>query len=308
MSEAPIGSYSPGLNGYAPADFGDADEMRPSQMLLDPTGQGLPSPYSTITSNVLHRTLMEIKDKANQAQLAPVSWRRKLREFMVQKNEYLLGFLRKPFANHPTLSQADQFMRRFGRQDFQVSQNSNLLFDASGVMPMTSLESDMKRHGPASLQEIVEEVKWLYDTYKQAGEELTRQEVLLKQKLDTLDATYKKLNQFLEMPVNEETPGLAESIEKYMTVALKDAQLEQTYTSFVEAYRRFITLREMIQVFRFTELVDKEPLCSICLTESVNHALAPCGHTFCGNCLKKQMTACYICRTPIRERVKLFFG
>jgi hypothetical protein len=93
-----------------------------------------------------------------------------------------------------------------------------------------------------------------------------------------------------------------------MKKLMEENAIEKAYTDAVEAYRRFATLKEMIQFFRFTDLQDKEPLCSICLTESVGFAVVPCGHTFCGTCLKRQTLSCYMCRTHIRDRVKLFFG
>jgi hypothetical protein len=123
-----------------------------------------------------------------------------------------------------------------------------------------------------------------------------------------MDKTYQKVVGFYELPMNEDSEKLAESVEVYVKRIMEENQIEKEYSEAVEAYRRFAALRELILFFRFTDLQDKEPLCSICLSETVGFVLVPCGHTLCGGCLKRQTLSCYMCRTAVREKVKLYFG
>ena len=229
---------------------------------------------------------------------------------MTNKNEDIVNFLRKPVNGQSPIGRADLFVQKFGRPDFVATHPSltSTFLDASGVSMVSKLEEELLQIGPASPKQIIEEVRWLYDMYREAGEACLHHENKLKLRLDVFDKTYQKIIGFCELPVNEESEKLAESVEAYVKTIMKEHSIEEEYSATVEAYRRFAALKEIIQFLRFTELSDKEPLCSICLNESVTFALVPCGHTLCGTCMKRQVHSCYMCRAVIKDRVKLYFG
>lgn len=308
MSSLPLGNTTD-LAGFSPADFGDAEDIRPLQIQFDPTGLGLNDPYSTLVSNALQRQTVEIKDKTSNPSPTPVQWRRRLREFMSLKNEDLINTLKKPLGTQSPLGRADLFVSKFGRPDFSATHASlqHIHLDLSGSM-IPKLEQELLAVGPSNAKQIQDQVRWLYDSYRAAGDECLKKEADLKLRLDILDKTYQKIIGFCDLPANEDSEKLAEAVEAYIKKIFTDNAIEEHYAATIEAYRRFAALRELIQTFRFTDLQDKEPLCSICLTESVGFVLAPCGHTYCGTCLKRQTSICYMCRASIRDRVKIFFG
>lgn len=309
MSSLPLGNISD-LTGFSPANFDDAEDTRPIQIQFDPTGTGSFTPYSVLVSNVLQRQTIEIKDKTTSPSPTPAHWKRRFREFMSTKNEDLILFLRNTTGNQSSLARADLFIQKFGRPDFKAEHSSlqSVTLDVSGESYMNKLNQEIKEIGPSSSKEILEQVRWLFEAYRNAGEECIRQENNLKSKLDTLDKLYQKIIGFCELPINEESEKLAESVEVYIKKVMEEHMIEKDYKATVEAYRRFVAIREMTQLFRFLDLQDKEPLCAICLSESVGFALVPCGHTLCGTCLKRQTNICYMCRNSIREKVKIFFG
>lgn len=309
MSSLPLGNTTD-IMGFSPADFADAEDTRPLQVQMDITGTGTMVPYSQLVNNVLQRQLTEIKEKTVNPSPAPNNWRRRFREFMNTKNEDIVNFLKKPVGAQSALSRAEVFLQKFGRGDFVPTHPSlqYTFLDASGSSDIPKIEEELKAIGPSSSKEIVEQVRWMYDMYKAAGEECMKQENILKLRLDILDKTYQKIIGFCELPVNEDSEKLAESVEQFVKKILEEHKIEEAYKQTVDAYRRFAALREMILFLRFTELTEKEPLCSICLSESVTFALIPCGHTLCGTCVKRQVHSCFMCRTVIRDRVKLYFG
>jgi hypothetical protein len=309
MSSLPLGNTTD-ITGFSPADFGDADDTRPLAAQFDPTGTGSLTPYSMLVSNVLLRHTTEIKEKTVSPSPSPPNWRKRLREFMTTKNEDLITFLKKPLDRENGLVRADVFLGKFGRSDFSPTHASlqTSFLDASGVSQIPALDQELKTIGPSSSKEIVEQIRWLYDAYRVAGEECIKRESQLRLRLDVLDKSYQKVISICELPVNEESEKVGIAVEGYIKKLVEENQIEEHYNACVEAYRRFAGLKEMIQFIRFTELQDKEPLCSICLAETVGFALTPCGHTFCGTCVKRQVHTCYMCRTHIRDRVKLYFG
>lgn len=308
MSSLPLGNSSD-IMGFSPADFADADDTRPMQIQFDPTGLGLADPYSTLVGNALQRQTTEIKDKTTNPSPTPTNWRRKLREFMALKNEDLIEVLKKPLGPQSPLYRADVFVQKFGRPDFVASHPSLQMvsLDASGSL-MSQIEQELLGIGPSNAKEIQNQVRWAYDMYRQAGDECLKRESELKLRLDILDKTYQKVIGFCDLPVNQDSEKLAEAVEGYIKTIFEDHKIEECYKAAIEAYRRFASLREIIQIFRFTDLHDKEPLCAICMNESVAFVLNPCGHTFCGTCLKRQVNTCYICRSSIRDKLKIYFG
>ena len=308
MSSLPLGNTTD-IAGFSPADFADAEDTRPLQVQIDPTGMGLDTPYSVLVQNVLQRQTTEIKDKTNCPSPTPPNWRRRLREFMSTKNEDLISFLKKPIGSQSSLSRAEVFVQKFSRPDFLATHPSltNIQLDTSGSL-ISSIEDELVKIGPSNGKQIQEQIRWLYDTYRTAGEDCIKKESELKLRLDVLDKTYQKIIGFCDLPVNTDSEDLAEAVEKYIAKIYEEHKIEEAYSNVIEAYRRFAAIKELIHLSRFTDLQDKEPLCSICLTESVGFALSPCGHTFCGTCLKRQVSTCYMCRTSIKDRIKLYFG
>jgi hypothetical protein len=309
MSALPLGNTTD-IMGFSPADFADAEDTRPIEIQMDITGTGTLVPYSQLVNNVFQRQVTEIKEKTINPSPAPNNWRRRFREFMNTKNEDIVNFLKKPVGTQSALGRAEIFLQKFGRSDFVPTHSSlqTTFLDISGIADLGKIETELKTIGPSSPKEILDQVRWLYDMYRIAGEECIKHENQLKIRLDILDKTYQKVISFYELPVNEESEKLAASVESFVKKIMEDHRIEEDYTKAVEAYRRFAALKEIIHFLRFTELTEKEPLCSICLTESVSFALVPCGHTLCGTCMKRQVHSCYMCRAAIRDRVKLYFG
>ena len=295
---------------YAPADFLDAEETRPTELLLDPTGFGISTPYTTVTMNSLSKHLQEVKEVQQNPAVLQNSWKRKLREFLLTKHEDLFSFLTKNVPETSPLSRVDAFMKRFGRPDFQSSATREKIIDMSqeGQYYMKSLDDDLKAHGSSSYLEIIHQTKFIMDKYKQTGEDIIRVEATLRTKLDILDKAQQKLLGIMELKQNTEFFPLLESIKVYLNSIYEDNKVEQSYNELVQLYKKLFFLRESMQFFWMFESAQREPLCAICFQDPVQYALSPCGHTFCNNCCKKQMMQCYICRNSVRERIKLYFS
>ena len=53
--------------------------------------------------------------------------------------------------------------------------------------------------------------------------------------------------------------------------------------------------------------INPDLLCPICFENRVNLVVTPCGHTFCAECLDNS-PSCFICRTIIQDKFKIFFN
>jgi len=308
------GYASPNMSGFSPADFLDAEETRPTELLLDPTGNGSSSPYSTVVQNTLFRHLQEVREINAPPTNIPPSWRKKLREFITTKNEDLLSFLSKRLPESSPLHRVETFMKKYGRAEGIITNsngNKDKFIDISGddrVLFLEELEVQLQEQGKSTYVEVIVQVKFMIDSYKETGEKIIQLENTMKSKLDVLDKAVTKLAAVTTLGQNAAFPALIQSIQEYMNIIFEENQIEATYKELVKTYKKLFFLREALQFLWSLEGAQREPLCAICFNESIQLALVPCGHTFCATCCKRQITACFICRVNVREKIKLFFG
>lgn len=303
-----------GSTVFAPANFEDADESRPPSAFLEAFGGG-GAAIQGIVAQALTRHMSERTEPIGH--ITPIhhgsNWRKRLREMMMKQNESILSFLLKPVSEHSILGAVETALRRYAiRHDVDptaVLTVRELCSDISGAsIIQQDIESEIQRHGPSTCQELREQVDSLLELYKTTGEQVMECENQLKMRLEKMDSIQQRVTMVMELQTNEALPALTNSLESYLAVAFRDLGIETQYRQMLFLYQKHIALRETIQLFRTGNQIQTEPLCPICLTESVSAAIVPCGHTFCSGCSRRMVMECYICRGKIRERIKLFFG
>lgn len=312
-----MSSYSPDLTGGggygpAPADFGSAEDSAPTAAMFDVGGHGQQNPYSLAIGGILNKQIEEIRGKAAVAMNLNTSWKRRFREFMAKKNNDLIDFLKVDVPSHPVFGRGEILLRRFGNPQCTVTHPSvrDMILDISGETCVQEVNDAMTAlSGSGPLKDLAAHITMIYELYKEAGEAAIVAQNALKMKMDKLDKLQGKLANLFEIDVNEKYEALMEANEAYLKQVFEEANIETEYKAVVEAYRRFITLRDIVLLTKTHSAAENSPLCSICVEEGVSHALTPCGHTFCQNCIRKHTSnACFICRTNVRDRIRLYFG
>jgi hypothetical protein len=306
--DGPIGNDETNYT-FAPANFSDAEV--PGGAIFDIIGNGSATPYSDGVNGVLESQINEIKSKGAAAPTLPSGWKKRLKEFISSKNNDLLAFLNAPVSSHPTLGKGDAILRRYGT----IKHSPATLFkdvimqDVSGVDPIDDINNHIisLKKGTA-VEDYVRSVHYIYDTYRQFGETALRCEAALKDKLEVLDKVQGKLSGIVDLDPLDAYCPLMEASEAYLGKMYEKHCIEEEYKGFIAAYRKFLALRDIVVLTRTMESCEHEPICMICLSDSVSYALTPCGHTFCSTCIKKQYSACFLCRGTIRDRVKIYFG
>ena len=82
---------------------------------------------------------------------------------------------------------------------------------------------------------------------------------------------------------------------------------ETLYWDYINTVQKYAILREILMPQRTSLLTTNDPICCICMTETVVIVFTPCGHTFCTNCSKRSVV-CHICRQMVTNRVRIYFG
>jgi hypothetical protein len=142
--------------------------------------------------------------------------------------------------------------------------------------------------------------------YVASAQRVCAAEGRLEEKLKRLETVVTRVNDLLFLEPTAELEAMAGPTRAYLDSVLDKVALEEDYHALMEAYRRFATLKGIVSLSQFHR--PAVPTCTICMTKEVAQVVIPCGHTFCEDCCRTQMTGCYICRVQIRDKVRLFFS
>ena len=318
LSNFSLATHSFG-SGFASANFQDSEDSRPSGVYLESLG-GSNDPIQGIVQLSLGRHISEaIPHTSPQLTSHTNNWRKRLREMMIHQNETVLSFLAKPLGEQATVGPVEEILRRYAyRQDIDssaIKTFKQLLDSSSTATTATTQKPSVQEEiaacvlskGPSTLQEIKAQVNGLIELYKTTGDQLLDSENQLKLKVEKMDKIQKRVSTVVELQTNEATPELVAALENYLKVSFRDMNIEKHYRDILALYQKHIGLRDAIQVFKTSSQVVSEPLCPICLTDTIGTAISPCGHTFCNSCAKRMVMECGVCRGKIRDRLKLYF-
>jgi hypothetical protein len=301
---------------YASADFQDAEATRPEAANMESLG-GNRDAIQGIVQQSLTRHLTEALPPTASPSLTSYStqtnnWRKRLREMMIRQNETVLGFLHRPPADHATIGPVEQALRRYAiREDIDthvLKPLKQLLVDISGAQQIQEeVESILATKGPSTQIQLKAQVNALIELYKDTGDKLLECENQLKLRLEKMDKVQRRVGSVMELQTNEATPDVVSALEHYLKISFRDVSIEPLYKNLLFLYQKHIALREAIAVFKTGSQLVSEPICPICITDSVTTAIVPCGHTFCNSCARRMAMECGVCRGRIRERMKLYF-
>jgi len=142
--------------------------------------------------------------------------------------------------------------------------------------------------------------------YANTAAALSTAEIRLEEKLTSLETVVGRMNDLMFMEPTAALDAMIEPARVYLDSVLDKISIEDEYKELVEQHKRFVVLKGLTSLTQFQK--QTVPTCVICMTKEVNHAVTPCGHTFCDECCRSQMTSCFICRVQIRDKVRLYFS
>lgn len=286
------------------------------------TGNGS---YTITVNNILSRHSGEIRSATEHA-LQPLHQigRKKIKELIARQNNTLFSFLQHPERTPSALGFAETLFRRYGHEAPQYRGGSSISRELNVDISMAATLAEMNGRletvgaeavaaaadasGNNALCVLSHQLRWIFLQYKAAGEEVQRLEALLQQKTEMLDKLQKRLPLVMNLTSNTAYPPLLEAFHTYLEQAFQNSQIESTYRELADAYKKWQVLRELVALPAIANHSgSQEPTCTVCLTDAITHAVVPCGHTFCTQCVRRMATQCYVCRGQAREKVKLFF-
>lgn len=301
-----------GFDEYASVDFDETDEMPCLNLVNNAENTG---EYNTVVQNIFNRQSVEIRasTEASLGHIKQIS-KARLRDLILKHNNEIFEFFKRPEKTPSHFGVAESLCRKYGRdvpsysKGFMITKDLNIDCSMNETFIDIDTNINCQGTGQSNIQDLLLRLKWLCNQYIISGEEMMGYEKTLVQKLATLDNINKRIPLLANLQSNDALPELIDAFEKYTHMAFETLDIETVYTSLVRSYKKWNLLREIISLQSKFNTDTNIPICSICLSEHVSHAIVPCGHTLCTSCIRKLNTSCYICRGVVRERLKLFFN
>lgn len=262
-------------------------------------------PTSVAVHNINARHLHDIGAALPDDRQFLRSWRRQLQECLNQQNARVIKFLLADVsgADSEIARRCQDVLAKYSKSTWSfTSSTRDLSLPTAAAAEIAELERELGI-SPTVLHDSMRRAVRLYVSTASA---LCAAEGRLEEKLKRLETVAGRVHDLMFMEPTAELTGLEEPARAYLDSILNKITIEDDYREMTEQYRRFLLLKGIVGLGNFQR--GPAPTCSICMTREVAQAVTPCGHTFCEECCRTQMTSCYICRVQIRDRLKLYFS
>lgn len=279
------------MEGFAPVFFDGHDAGSGPVAVADER-----SPITTAIHNVSTRHMHDIATGLPDNRQAIRAWRQQIQECMKHGHCQLFKFLVAGGTEPDILKRAGDAVIKYSKATWNF---------ASSVRDL-ALDVDCSDDLGFNISEFAEKQKQVNRAYTSAAISVCNAEERLEEKLKRVDATDSCVRQLLELGPTPALGSLTGPARNYLESVYADANLEAEYTALIERYKRFAILKGLVSLGGIQQ--TPAPVCTICMTKEITHATIPCGHTYCEECSRTQVTSCYICRVQVRDRVRLFFS
>lgn len=295
-----LGAMDYGIGNHAPVDFMDLN-----------AGAGPSSQVSRLITSIHGTRLLQQRIQQEVMNASPAderdwirAWRKKIKTTVSHLNESLHVFLIKKEGEPENISKLKNLVSQIANNIPASSKNyfPELGWDIS----MNYVVEDIENNLEFSITEAKEQHKKIIRLYSDILQELLECDARINMKLGKMILMTDKIQGILALESAAELEALAEPVAAYLSAVFRNNHIQEDFCKFVILYKKWITLYDIIQIDR-TASISIIPNCCICAEAEITHAMIPCGHTFCSGCIQKQTATCYICRTSIRDRLKLHF-
>jgi len=239
------------------------------------------SSYLSVTMRNIIKTSMTSDDTIRE-QVKP--WRKRLREICNDGGASLLENI-----GSDKLDTIEKY------KEFVKDKVDTALEEEEGVDEFADLRVKNKQ----VLDEYLLCLEKMFQSYTKMEEKLSE--------LEELEHEFIGLSFLDDDDGTKEFSRLHSAIQEFIQKRYEKSTVAEDYMNFQKNYKRWKVLRGVVLQAHVAQEIQGGPYCSICTSERVNMVLNPCGHTYCNNCGQKQKSACFICRSAVKERLRIFF-
>ena len=264
-------------------------------------------PMSGAIHNISTRNLHDISAALPDDRQFLRSWRRNLQECLTQQNARIVKFLMADVSGDiqsaEVVRRCTDILSKYSKPTWNFASSTRDLSLPTSTTDATAAIEQELGISPVALREYMRKAIRLYAN---AATALSSAEIRLEEKLKRLEALVGRINDLMFLEPTAELEHMTEPAHAYLDSVLSKISIDAEYNELIEQYKRFALLKGVVNVGAFQKQTG--PICTICMTKEICQAVTPCGHTFCDDCCQKQLTACFICRVQIRDKVRLYFN
>lgn len=265
-------------------------------------------PMSAALHNISARHLHDIANTLPDDRQFLRSWRRQLQECLSQQHCRLVKFLIADASGATVDStefvrKANDVLAKYAKPTWNFASSTRDLALTTDTTTATAAVEAELGIAPTALRDIQ---KRAIRMYAAAAAGVAAAEGRLEEKLKRLETIHGRVSDLMFLEPTPALEGMGTATREYLDSVYEKVDLEPDYTDLIEQYKRFSVLRSAVGLASFQK--QTAPICTICMTREVTQALTPCGHTYCDDCTRSQMTGCYICRVQIRDKIRLYFN
>jgi hypothetical protein len=286
-------------------------------------------PYMSVIQNFSTKHFTDIKSTLPRSITNNHSARNRLRDFLNTYNETLVTSFVDRGKLSPTLSLAEHVFRKFGKGAQVQGSLKELNLDTAikdcmsevdkeiqwvaptpsfGPIAAPGQEASADFQTPSEVEKLIWRLRRIMELYRNTAVGLMKAEETLKTGCENLEKLSSHLLLVTSLPESENYADLLEANHRYLEDIFQKTKIKELYDDMIRLYKKWLICREVVTASVPSTAVNGSPLCSVCLTEGVTHAMVPCGHTFCQSCTaSRQPISCYVCRKGITQMIKLFF-
>lgn len=267
-------------------------------------------PVPAALHNISARNLHDIGTAIPDDRKFLRTWRGQLQECLNQQHARMIRFLLADASGGADVTNSDVYRRccdvltKYSKPTWNFASSVRDLALPSGAD--ASGGTDLDHELGVAVETLREAQRRAIRLYVASAQRVCAAEGRLEEKLRRLETVAGRVNDLLFLEPTPELEAMAAPTRAYLDSVLDKVALEEDYRALMEAYRRFATLKGIVSLSQFHR--PAAPTCTICMTKEVAQVVIPCGHTFCEDCCRSQMTGCYICRVQIRDKVRLYFS
>jgi len=284
---------------FAAASFEDQDAGS-GPVHSSPNLGPMTTAIHTISARHLHEIGITVPDDRQFLR----SWRRHLHDSLNHQNARIVQFLIADLSGEADVQRrCTDILNKYSKPSWSFSSSIRDLSLPTSTADASAWAEREIGLSPTALREYMRKAIRLYANSAAA---LCTAETHLEEKLKRLETVVGRINDLMFLEPTAELEQMSTVAQTYLNSILNKISIEEEYKELVDQYKRFALLKGVVSLGSFQKAAL--PTCTICMSKEVSQAVTPCGHTFCDDCCQKQMTACYICRVQIRDKVRLFFN
>jgi hypothetical protein len=276
--------------GYASANFTDDNA----------SGSG-----STNNRAISNLSVVHMNDAANA--VPPPTWKDSLHTlFETYDHKWLEGMVKSPDKIDRT-KQVQTILQKLNHPMFNPSA-SWISHELNGPINRYTIESDVKEQIGMSSDQFQSTIQALHISYHSIIKQMFELDSSIQEKLKRVEDMHAHLSKLPTLsPTLSTTDILQSTISVHIGQMLEAEQIDHEYPKLMHTVGIFHQLRSLMKLSHtFHEPELKNP-CTICMNEETDIVMVPCGHTFCSDCSKKTRTICFLCRTQVLQKQKLYF-